>query len=135
MNEDRIKLQNDVDEMKKRVGLAEKDKETAQRKYQKEMAILENDMQQKIQDYEVRLQCSDEASRKTIGELRNLLQGQQRMSARWKEECQSITEKFECKINDLRSEVSHLKKRNDELTSLLRESQTKTLEAERMITD
>lgn len=47
---------------------------------------------------------------------------------RWKEECQSITEKFECKINDLRSEVSHLKKRNDELTSLLRESQTKTLE-------
>lgn len=135
LNEDRIKLQNDVDEMKKRVGLAEKDKETAQRKYQKEMAILENDMQQKIQDYEVRLQCSDEASRKTIGELRNLLQGQQRMSARWKEECQSITEKFECKINDLRSEVSHLKKRNDELTSLLRESQTKTLEAERMITD
>lgn len=135
LNEDRIKLQNDVDEMKKRLGLAEKDKETAQRKYQKEMAILENDMQQKIQDYEVRLQCSDEASRKTIGELRNLLQGQQRMSARWKEECQSITEKFECKINDLRSEVSHLKKRNDELTSLLRESQTKTLEAERMITD
>lgn len=47
-----------------------------------QMAILENDMQQKIQDYEVRLQCSDEASRKTIGELRNLLQGQQRMSAR-----------------------------------------------------
>lgn len=37
LNEDRIKLQNDVDEMKKRVGLAEKDKETAQRKYQKEV--------------------------------------------------------------------------------------------------
>ena len=47
---------------------------------------------------------------------------------RWKEECQSITEKFECKISDLRSEVSHLKKRNDELMSLLRESQAKTLE-------
>lgn len=39
LNEDRIKLQNDVDEMKKRVGLAEKDKETAQRKYQKEVQI------------------------------------------------------------------------------------------------
>lgn len=39
LNEDRIKLQNDVDEMKKRVGLAEKDKETAQRKYQKEVLI------------------------------------------------------------------------------------------------
>ncbi|XP_061164294.1 sodium channel and clathrin linker 1-like [Saccostrea echinata] len=135
LNEDRIKLQNEVDEMKKRVVLAEKEKESAQRKYQKEMAILENDIQQKIQDYEVRLQCSDDASRKTITELRNLLQGQQRMSARWKEECQSITEKFESKINDMRSEISHLKKRNDELTSLLRESQAKTMEAERMITD
>lgn len=39
LNEDRIKHQNDVDEMKKRVGLAEKDKETAQRKYQKEVQI------------------------------------------------------------------------------------------------
>lgn len=47
---------------------------------------------------------------------------------RWKEECQSITEKFEQKIKDVRSELSHVKKRNDELTSLLRESQEKTLE-------
>ena len=43
LNEDRIKLQNDVDEMKKRVGLAEKEKESAQRKYQKEVQIA-NDL-------------------------------------------------------------------------------------------
>lgn len=39
LNEDRIKFQNDVDEMKKRVGLVEKDKEIVQRKYQKEVLI------------------------------------------------------------------------------------------------
>ena len=43
LNEDRIKLQNDVDEMKKRVGLAEKEKESAQRKYQKEVKVA-NDL-------------------------------------------------------------------------------------------
>ena len=43
LNEDRIKLQIDVDEMKKRVGLAEKEKESAQRKYQKEVKIA-NDL-------------------------------------------------------------------------------------------
>ncbi|KAK3100104.1 hypothetical protein FSP39_014826 [Pinctada imbricata] len=135
LNEDRVRLLNEVDDMKKRVTAAEKEKEAANRKYQKEMTILENETQMKVQDYEVRLQSSDDVNRNTISELRKLLQGQQRMSARWKEECQTITEKFEVKINDLRSEVSQLKKRNDELTSLLRESQSKTVEAERMITD
>ena len=48
-----------------------------------QMTILENETQQRIQDYEVRLQSSDDVSRHTISELRKLLQAQQRMSARW----------------------------------------------------
>lgn len=135
LNDDRMRLQNDNDELKKRMQAAEKEKEAALRKCQKEMTIYEHEQQQKLQEYEVRLQCSEDASRQTVSELRNLLTGQQRMCARWKEECQTITEKFELKITDVRSELSHVKKRNDELTSLLRESQEKTLEAERMITD
>ncbi|XP_071126425.1 sodium channel and clathrin linker 1-like isoform X1 [Mytilus edulis] len=135
LNDDRMRLQNDNDDLKKRMLAAEKEKESALRKCQKEMTIFEHEQQQKLQEYETRLQCSEDASRSTVGELRNLLTGQQRMCARWKEECQSITEKFEQKIKDVRSELSHVKKRNDELTSLLRESQEKTLEAERMITD
>ncbi|KAJ8297998.1 hypothetical protein KUTeg_024529 [Tegillarca granosa] len=99
LNDDRLRLLNEVDEMKRRVSLAEKEKENAQRKYQKEVQlsfIFVN---------------------------------------RWKEECQTITQKFENKLSDVRSELSHQKKRNDELTNLIKESQEKTLEAERLISD
>lgn len=135
LNDDRMRLQNDNDDLKKRMQAAEKEKEGALRKCHKEMTIFEHEQQQKLQEYEIRLQCTEDASRQTVSELRNLLTGQQRMCARWKEECQTITEKFELKLRDNRSELSHVKKRNDELTALLRESQEKTLEAERMITD
>lgn len=45
---------------------------------------------------------------------------------RWKEECHSIAHKFEGKIEEMREETSHLRKRNDQLTNLLKESQSKT---------
>ena len=45
---------------------------------------------------------------------------------RWKEECQTITQKFELKVTDLRSEMSREKKRVGELTRLLRDSKNKT---------
>ncbi|XP_033743237.1 sodium channel and clathrin linker 1-like isoform X1 [Pecten maximus] len=135
LNDDRVRLQNEADEMKKSVSSANKEKEFALRKYQKEMTILENEQQQKMQDYEVRLQSSEDANRHAMGELRKLLTGQQRMSAKWKEECETITKKFEVKINDTRTEMSHVRRRNDELTTLLRDSQAKTMEAEKMITD
>lgn len=44
---------------------------------------MENEQQQRFQDYEVKLQCSEDVNRQTIGELRKLLQAQQRMSARY----------------------------------------------------
>ena len=37
------------------------------------MTILENETQQRIQEYEVRLQSSDDVSRYTISELRKWL--------------------------------------------------------------
>ena len=39
LNEDRMRLLNDSDEMKKRVTSAEKEKEAANRKYQKEVCV------------------------------------------------------------------------------------------------
>ncbi len=47
---------------------------------------------------------------------------------RWKEECNTITQKFENKISDLRAEISRHKKRCEELTKLLRESKDKNVE-------
>ena len=45
---------------------------------------------------------------------------------RWKEECQTITRKFEAKVNELRADLSREKNRNSDLTKLLKEARDKT---------
>jgi len=47
---------------------------------------------------------------------------------RWKEECSSIARKMELKMNDARNELTRERRRNEELTRLLRESRDKTIE-------
>ena len=52
---------------------------------------------------------------------------------RWKEECQTITQKFEMKVTDLRAELSREKKRVGELTKLLRDSKNKTADVSSLV--
>jgi len=47
---------------------------------------------------------------------------------RWKEECSSIARKMELKLNDSRNELMRERRRNEDLTRLLRESREKTIE-------
>jgi len=47
---------------------------------------------------------------------------------RWKEECGSIARKMEHSMNDSRNELTRERRRNEELTRLLRESRDKTVE-------
>jgi len=49
--------------------------------------------------------------------------------SRWKEECSSIARKMEHNMNDSRNELTRERRRNEELTRLLRESREKTIEA------
>ncbi|KAK3594535.1 hypothetical protein CHS0354_023591 [Potamilus streckersoni] len=135
LNEDRVQLIDELDNMKKRLQAAQQEKEAAQRKCEKEMTISEQEQNMKIRDYEVKLQTVEDTNRSTMAEIRKLLTAQQRMTARWKEECTTVAQKYEVNITDLRGEINQLKKRNQELTSLLKESQEKTLEAEKMIAD
>ncbi|KAH3841101.1 sodium channel and clathrin linker 1-like [Dreissena polymorpha] len=134
-NDDRVRLQDEVDDIKKKLQTATQEKEAAQRKYQKEITIFEQENQMKLRDYEVKLQSTEDINRHSMTELRKLLNGQQRMCARWKEECTSIAQKYEGKLSELRGETAQLKKRNQEVTKLLKDSQEKTLQAEKMIQD
>uniref|UniRef100_A0A0B6ZX62 Sodium channel and clathrin linker 1 n=2 Tax=Arion vulgaris TaxID=1028688 RepID=A0A0B6ZX62_9EUPU len=135
INEDRVTSINKLNDMDKRMMEVQQERDGAQRKFMKELALIEQEQHVKLRDLEVKLQTTEDAHRQTVTELRNLLTAQQRMSARWKEECQTITHKFECKMEDLRRELSHVKKRNEELTSLLKESQSKTVDAQRMLSE
>ena len=47
---------------------------------------------------------------------------------RWNEECTSIAQKYEDKLKDTRAEVTQVKKRNSEVTKLLKDSQEKLLQ-------
>ncbi|CAL1544409.1 unnamed protein product [Lymnaea stagnalis] len=135
VSEDRMASMDKINDLNKRLLAAQQEKEAAHRKFMKELALIEQDQQLKTRNLEVKLQTTEDSRHQTVSELRRLLTGQQRMSARWKEECQTITHKFEGKLEDMRSELSHVKKRNEELTSLLKDSQTKTAEVERLLSD
>ena len=54
---------------------------------------------------------------------------------RWKEECNTITKKFEGKLADVRADLSREKKRVSELTKLLKESTNKTAETQQMLAE
>ena len=47
---------------------------------------------------------------------------------RWKEECTTIAQKYEDKLKDARADMTQLKKRNSEVTKLLKDSQEKLLQ-------
>ncbi|XP_012945044.1 uncharacterized protein LOC106013554 [Aplysia californica] len=127
-SEEREANVNQINALNKKLLEANKEKEAAYRKCLKEVALMEQDQQVKTRDLEIRLQTTEDTRQQTVSELRRLLTAQQRMSARWKEECQTIRHKFEGKLTDCRAEMSHVKKRNEELTSLLKDSQAKTAE-------
>ncbi|BFZ15114.1 hypothetical protein BsWGS_18152 [Bradybaena similaris] len=135
VNEDRMDSVNKLNDMDKKLLESQQERDAAYRKFMKELALIEQEEHVRVREMEVKLQTTEDAHRQTVTELRNLLTAQQRMSARWKEECQTITHKFECKMEDLRKELSHVKKRNEELTSLLRDSQAKTADVQRMLSE
>ncbi|XP_041356998.1 sodium channel and clathrin linker 1-like [Gigantopelta aegis] len=135
LNAERMQYLDETDKLKTRLQDATKEKEAANRKCLKESATKEQDIMSRVREFEVKLQATEDTNRQAMLNIRRLLSAQQRMSARWKEECHSITLKFEVTVNDLRSEVSQLKKRNGELYALLKESREKTAEAERLMSE
>ena len=54
---------------------------------------------------------------------------------RWKEECNTLTKRFEEKLAELRSNLTSERKRTTELTRLLKESTCKTAETQQMLAE
>ncbi|XP_055894984.1 sodium channel and clathrin linker 1-like [Biomphalaria glabrata] len=133
ISEDKINLIDKQNELNKKVSIVEQERDIAINKFNKELALVEQDHHVRFRELEIKLQTTEDSKRQTVGELRRLLTAQQRMNARWKEECQTLTHKFEATLENLRSELASVKIRNENLTSLLRESQIKTEEAEKAL--
>ncbi|XP_013399684.1 sodium channel and clathrin linker 1-like [Lingula anatina] len=133
VNQERMKLLDETDKLKRKTQQAQKEKEAADRKCSKELTLRDQEQLMKERECEVRMQSMEDAHRQSTKELRNMLLQQQRMGAKWKEECQAISQKFEGKITDLRDENGRLKRRAEELTRLLEECKEKTVQAENLV--
>nr|KAG5688417.1 hypothetical protein BaRGS_001199 [Batillaria attramentaria] len=81
-NDDRLQHVDAINTLTKKLQQAEQEKESVHRKFLKELALIEQEQQTKTRGFEVQLQTTEDARRTSVGELRKLLNAQQRMSAR-----------------------------------------------------
>ncbi|XP_077983921.1 sodium channel and clathrin linker 1-like isoform X2 [Glandiceps talaboti] len=135
ISEERLQLLEEIDDCKMRVVEAEKKKEASQRQSEKQLTSMEQEMHLLRQQYEAKLEGLEDSHRQSSVELKQLLGSQQRMSARWREETKTITEKYEGKILELRNEMSELKRRNEDLSRELTSSRHRLVESEQRLAE
>ncbi|XP_038056776.1 sodium channel and clathrin linker 1-like [Patiria miniata] len=131
VSEERLKLTEVVDDYKKRLLAAQKERAATERKSLSQMATVQQEMSQLRVEYDARLDSTELGNRQAMKEVRDMLTAQQRMSAKWREESKTLAQKFESKVSDLRSEIAMHKQRSEELTSQLSQQREMFLESER----
>ena len=83
LREQKIKAMGQVDELTQRLRKSEQAKEAAEMKRVQELATLEQRQEMKGKEMVYRLESSEDAHRKSIQELRNLLTAQHRVGAKY----------------------------------------------------
>lgn len=133
LSDSKLQLIQEVNDLKSKVLKASNERDEIQRLMNKKISLMKEQLNTHTQDYKVKLQSSEDVNQGTLVEMKKLLNTQQLVSARWKEECTSLTNKSEEKQALLRSELSRCKSRNTELKGLLRENQTKMSETSQLL--
>ncbi|XP_009959620.1 PREDICTED: sodium channel and clathrin linker 1, partial [Leptosomus discolor] len=133
VSEQRLKLQQENDQLQKEMEGLRRVAVEAQQKAKIKISTLEHEHAVKEQGYEVRLQEMEDTSQKSTAELRRLLVAQQKATNRWKEETKTLTETTEARISKLKSELSQQKLRSQELISRLEMANDKVTEDEKLM--
>ena len=90
--------------------------------------LHDNETQLKNTDHFNKVKALEENQSRAMFELRQLLNMQQRMSNKWKEECHTITNQSEAKFEVMRKNFEHLRLNNEKLMKELNEARKKDLE-------
>ncbi|XP_074761201.1 sodium channel and clathrin linker 1 isoform X2 [Athene noctua] len=135
VSEQRLKLQQENEQLQKEMEGLRKLAIEAQQKAKIKISIMEHEHAVKEHGYEVRLKEMEDTSQKSTAELRRLLVAQQKATNRWKEETKSLTEITEARICKLKSELSQQKLRNQELISQLEMANEKVTEDEKLMVE
>ncbi|KAM6346594.1 sodium channel and clathrin linker 1 isoform 3-T3 [Podargus strigoides] len=137
VSEQRLKLQQENEQLKKEMEGFRKLAVEAQQKAKIKISTMEHEHAVKEHGYEAQLKEMEDISHKSTAELRRLLVAQQKATNRWKEETKSLTETTEARMSKLnnRSELSQQKLRNQELISQLEMANEKVTEDEKLMVE
>ncbi|NXM79029.1 SCLT1 protein, partial [Serilophus lunatus] len=102
VSEQRLKLQQENEQLQKEIEGLRKLIMEAQQKAKIKISTLEHEHAVKEHGYEARLKEMEDTSHKSTAELRCLLVAQQKTTNRWKEETKNLTETAEARIRKLK---------------------------------
>uniref|UniRef100_A0A8C9PY05 Sodium channel and clathrin linker 1 n=2 Tax=Marmotini TaxID=337730 RepID=A0A8C9PY05_SPEDA len=133
VSEQRLKLQQENEELLKETENLRKIALEAEKKAKLKISTMEHELLIKEHGFEVQLREMEDSNRNSTIELRHLLATQQKAADRWKEETKKLTESAEIRINNLKSELSRQKLHTQELLSQLEMANEKVAENEKLI--
>ncbi|UJR30782.1 hypothetical protein I4U23_018302 [Adineta vaga] len=123
----------ELNELKKRLSSTQNEQILLQRRITELIKRHEEQILEKETDCLARLKQRDDVNRTTFNELRNLVNRQQRMIVKYKEECHTIASQSETKINELKQKIDNLRGRNEQLQSEIGDVKRKEAETERLL--
>ena len=117
-----------IDEIRERLEKSEAERSGLQKKLSKEVELRESELKVKSMDSLNKVRVLEENNGRALFELRQLLNVQQRMANKWKEECHAITSQSEAKFSEMRKNFENLKQNNEKLSADLRQLQLSELQ-------
>ncbi|XP_059821216.1 sodium channel and clathrin linker 1 [Hypanus sabinus] len=135
VSEERLRLQRENEQIRKEMEELKKVSLDIQRKAKQQVATLEHECSVKERGFEIQLQELEDTNRNSNTELKRLLAAQQKATSRWRDEARKLTEAFEVKQNNLKTELSRQKQHSQELGSQLDVMHEKMAEYEKQLSE
>ncbi|XP_010007285.1 PREDICTED: sodium channel and clathrin linker 1 [Chaetura pelagica] len=135
VSEQRLKLQEENEQLQKEMEGLKKLAIEAQKKAEIKISTMEHEHAVKEDGYEAQLREMEDTNQKSTAELRRLLVAQQKATNQWKEKKKNLTETTEATISKLKSELSQHKLRSQELVSQLKVANERITEDEKLMTE
>ncbi|XP_074130267.1 sodium channel and clathrin linker 1 isoform X2 [Sminthopsis crassicaudata] len=133
VSEQRLKLQQENEQLQKDTENLRKIALEAQQKAKLKISTMEDEFSVKEHGFEIRLRELEDSNHNSTVELRRLLVAQQKATNRWKDETKKITEAAETRISNLKIELNQQKLHTQELLSQLEAAKEKVVENEKII--
>ncbi|CAF1207838.1 unnamed protein product [Rotaria sordida] len=133
MTRDYTSAFNDLNDLKNKLSITQNEQTLLHRRMAESVRRHEEKIIEKEKECLGRLTQRDDVNRITFNELRNLVNQQQRMLVKYKEECHTIASQSETTITELKQKVDNLRSRNEQLQSEIVDVKRKEAEMDRIL--